>query len=166
MCRFIYILITVDLFLTPRTIIFGKNVFIACSTTNTSLLTLTRRWSKQNDNLTLCVDGHCDKSKKYKELETDNSTFTLEIRNFNESDVNTVYVCSFGSSNPLSNSVNVFLNEKHFECKYSCFNEKQRRFILTTNAIVNGKKKVSKNNIPTKGQKKHPKVLNWSSTQR
>lgn len=107
---------SVDLFLTPRTIIFGKNVFIACSTTNTSLLTLTRRWSKQNDNLkTLCVDGHCDKSKKYKELETDNSTFTLEIRNFNESDVNTVYVCSFGSSNPLSNSVNVFLNEKHFE---------------------------------------------------
>lgn len=105
----------VDLFLTSRTIIFGNSVFIVCSTTNTSFLTLTRRWSKQNDNITLCVDGHCGKSEKYTESETENSTYTLEIHNFNETDVNMVYACSFGSNNSLSNSVNVFLNEDHFE---------------------------------------------------
>lgn len=94
---YIYILLLVHWKLKEDKIILGKPIRLECTTSSTNIQDVSRRWTGGLRNRLLCFNGVTTNPSKYKETEdVAGDTYTLQINETSEDDLECPYSCRFG----------------------------------------------------------------------
>lgn len=112
---FLFISVTIDF--QPKIIHLNDTINLTCTVDDKESFGYARQWSKEHH--IICFNGFTIDTAKYKEIQTSENQFTLQIRNVSASDVNSMYQCRFGFK---ESSTTTSTLKDHFECKLIEFN--------------------------------------------